>query len=80
MGNLAANQSQRRLIAAALITVLCVESVLAYRWIRHDTTYGSRSVTVEYETGSLEACVRLAVAGMPDVSVLSAGPPVRLQS
>jgi hypothetical protein len=79
MRDLAANQSRRRLIAAALIAVLCVASVLAYRWIRRDITYWSRSVTVEYDTGSLEACVRLAVAGMPDVSVLSAGPPISLR-
>ena len=79
MRDLAANQTQRRLIAAALITALCVASVLAYRWIRRDITYWSRSVTVEYETYSLEACVRLVVAGMPDVSVVSLGPPVSLR-
>jgi hypothetical protein len=39
MRDQAANQSQRRLIAAVLITVLCVASVLAYRWVRRDITY-----------------------------------------
>ena len=54
-------------------------SILAYRWIRRDITYWSRSVTVAYETYSLEACVRLVVAGMPDVSVISLGPPLSLR-
>ena len=41
------------------IAIIGVASFLAIRWAWRDITYWSRSVTVEYETDSLEACVRL---------------------
>lgn len=56
---LAAYRSRRRLIAAVVLAVIGVASFLAIRWAWRDITYWSRSVTVEYETDSLEACVRL---------------------
>lgn len=55
---LAAQQSRRRLLAAVLLAALGVASFLALRWIWRDITYWSRSVTVEYGTATLEACVR----------------------
>lgn len=55
---LATQQSRRRLLAAVLLTALGAASFLGLRWVWRDITYWSRSVTVEYGTATLEACVR----------------------
>jgi len=56
---LAAFRSRRRLLAVVFIAIIGVASFLAFHWVWRDITYWSRSVTVGYETDSLEACVRL---------------------
>ncbi len=69
----------RRLIAIVLAIALCMISYFAFRWVRSDITYWSRSTTVEYKTATLEQCVNLAVADLPGVSAFIAGPIINLR-
>jgi hypothetical protein len=69
----------RQLIAIILVISLCVISYFAIRWVWHDITYWSRSTTVAYKTDTLEQCVRIAIADLPDVSAFISGSMIGLQ-
>jgi hypothetical protein len=71
--------ASRRLIAMLLLIGLCAISYFAFRWVRNDITYWSRSTTAEYQTATLEQCVKLVVADWPGVSADFSGPTIDLR-